>query len=437
MGSNASKSVVAFALSASTVLPGQRVDIWREPFTISFSSDWYEYKTPEIVTNINCPTESSCLEIGGEAKENLWRFDSSMGYSNFQLTFDLQTESADECEIYIAPYDTGDTWDGWSLLQTDAFVSEGTSTTYTRDLPDEYDNVDVIGVTLVIARYDSGNAGYCRFNNVALTGEIPTQSPTEQLTTLSTHEPTDVPIPTTSIPSSTPTKTPTKSPSKSPNEEPTPTPSSSPTPNTTFKPSSDPTGNPISYRPQPPSPSSLTNPTDSPLVELEVDEDNYDADGGAGTALELQNDDTDISSLFFIIFGGFCAICGLCICFFFFLYDRNRTMKKLNRQKRRIQSHSILPEIDLMINNPDNDLCNQRKVSEVSSAASSLYVPNGAIMNLTFQVSPGTPSANAAMTAGAEAVPTDESDEEDSKCTGTTTGASKESRGETSGPNDV
>ena len=83
---------------------GNRVDIWREPFTSVLSSDWNEIGTPEIVTNINCPTESSCLEIGGEAKEEIYRFDSSVGYSNVQLAFDLQTESANQCEIYIVPY---------------------------------------------------------------------------------------------------------------------------------------------------------------------------------------------------------------------------------------------------------------------------------------------------------------------------------------------
>ena len=112
-------------------------------------------------------------------------------------------------------------------------------------------------------------------------------------------------------------------------------------------------------------------------------------------------------------------------------------MKKLNRQKKRVESQSILPGIDINVKESDNDRCNQPKVSEVSSGASLLYIPNGGAMDLTYQVSPGSSNANAAMTAGAEAVSTDESDEEISKCTRTTTGACIESRGETSGPNDV
>ena len=377
MGSNASKSVVAFALSLSTVLPGQRVDIWREPFTSSLSSDWNEYKNPEIVTDNNCPTESSCLEIGGEAKEEVWRFDSSEGYSNVQLTFDLQTESADQCEIFIVPYETGDTWDGWSLLQTDAFVSEGTSTTYTRDLPNEYDNVAALGVALY-----TGDSGYCRFNNMALTGEIPTNAPTPVPTPQPTKRPTAKP---TKNPTENPTKNPTESPSKSPSPQPTPIPSESPsdnptpwptpipspsptqTPQPTYLPSFDPTANPTktpTHSPsvdptssptkiptQNPSQSPTTNepttrPTEHELeeniiaIDLEIDDDSTAAndpdtnnDEGSIASKSINTETSDIPLAFFFIVGGCSVVCCICTLLFLCACDRRRTKKKTFRPK--------------------------------------------------------------------------------------------------------
>ena len=230
----------------------------------------------------------------------------------------------------------------------------------------------------------------------------------------------------TCSPNADPTISLTGSPIKSPSREPTDIPTIYPLSEPTTDPSDFPTGYPshiITVR-RSPSPET-TQPSYFPTNIMTGNPSNVPT-----TALKRQSDDTDISSLFFIIFGGSCAICGFCICFFFCLYDRNKRMTKLKAQKRRVKSQSISPEIDLMVNASEHDLCNQRSISEVSSAASLLYVPNGAVMDLTDQVSPGTPSANAAMTAGEEAVSTDESDEE-------IIGACIESRGETSGPNDV
>ena len=79
--------LTSYALWTTIVLGGERVEIWSDDLA-SDLSEWKQYEDLDIVTDSDCPTESSCLELDGKGS-HVWRYASTEGYFELKITFDL------------------------------------------------------------------------------------------------------------------------------------------------------------------------------------------------------------------------------------------------------------------------------------------------------------------------------------------------------------
>ena len=142
-----------------------------------------------------------------------------MGYSDVEVTFDLQSNGADSCELWITDMESNNDAD-W--IWENEFLSEGYTSSIVHGLPSEYDNIDVVGVAV----YKQGKQGQCWYNHIALTGIPMTKEPTVDPTISPSDEPSEDP---TATPSSEPSANPSISPSKEPSQDPTASPTENPT----------------------------------------------------------------------------------------------------------------------------------------------------------------------------------------------------------------
>ena len=124
-------AIVAFLATARA----QRVPIWSYAMTSeSDLGDWNNTLGGSIQSNIKCPVESSCYAY--ERDQEIKRYTSSAGYHSVQLEWSLETEKMTEnyCELWTIVGQSSN-WRDWTEVA--GYVSDGTSTTFTLDLPDD------------------------------------------------------------------------------------------------------------------------------------------------------------------------------------------------------------------------------------------------------------------------------------------------------------
>ena len=196
-----------------TLTMSQRVTIWSSEFTTD-TEGWLIDGKVSIESDSRCPDESSCLELRPWAE--VWRYDSTIGYTDLYLKLSLQSSGmtgGQSCDFwYIAGKESND-WSEWTLFHS---VSNTDATTYNFEIPPELDDNEIAGFSFVAVPGSSGSPGYCRLNNVALTG-ISSETTTTTTTSSPTRSPTRSP---TDVPSRDPTNVPTQSPTLSPTNSP-------------------------------------------------------------------------------------------------------------------------------------------------------------------------------------------------------------------------
>ena len=129
--------------NAPTTTTYEREDIFYDPMTSwsTFLSNWVYEEDPYLVADdVGCPSEATCIDMVTR-KTDIWRNESTLGYSDIEVSFDLHTSESAQCELWLHTTNNPNSW-----IQTTTHTDVDPAETITVALSAEYEDATLIGI---------------------------------------------------------------------------------------------------------------------------------------------------------------------------------------------------------------------------------------------------------------------------------------------------